>query len=481
MKWTFLILTTGLFFTFSLSIPLLSNAAIRAAFESPPPGPVSGISIIRGWAFETKAEESIAEITVFIDASRNTSISCCSERQDVQQSFPTFPSTNTLKSGWGLTVNWGDLSGGSHTIHVEIRSTSGETLSIGPHTINVISPGAFPFLDQFDLSTASVTIQGQDIVLSGVTVKDKTSQQTATPTLRFRWGSSTQTLGLIGAGLGCPCPAAPDGIAQQLVDPSSAQFPEGTIEATADCPQAVQHETVQDAVNLALDDDVIGLTADTTENVTIGTALDSAGGKDLFIVGCNPAGKISAALPELPTIRIADQAGNSDGNTGTSLEKDIELHNMKAVGSHVAGFQVDEAVLAKVLLKSIRAEDNDIGVLIKGDSNEIRGANGLSKNRVGLHITSSGNNNTVKSCRAEENTQIGFLISGAANILDDNKATDNLGRGYRLTGSENVLKNNRAQDNEAGCYDIASNNLDEGSNQCNGETIAFGAGGAVLP
>jgi hypothetical protein len=59
--------------------------------------------------------------------------------------------------------------------------------------------GGFTFLDQFDLTSASARIEGEDIVLSGVQVRDKASQQTKHIEVRARWFQNSQSLGIVAS------------------------------------------------------------------------------------------------------------------------------------------------------------------------------------------------------------------------------------------------------------------------------------------
>src|SRR5713226_444231 len=151
-----------------LLTPRSAQAAIMAFFESPETGPVSGIAVIRGWAFDTQAGVQISRVELFIDDARIGNAPCCSVRGDVQAAFPQFPIANTGNSGWGTTFNWGLLSPGAHTVRVEIRSTAGELFSTETRTVTVVSPGDFEFLDRFDLSRATASIAGGELVLEGV-------------------------------------------------------------------------------------------------------------------------------------------------------------------------------------------------------------------------------------------------------------------------------------------------------------------------
>ena len=169
-----------------------SGSELKAVFESPLANAVvAGIALIRGWAFDTLSGEIIASVQFFIDGVLDADATCCSTRSDVRDAFPAFPATNTLNSGWGLTKNWGNEASGPHTLRVEIMSTSGKMFS-ATRTVTVVKPGDFGFLDQFSLSGVTASRVGQQVQLTGVQIRDKDSQATATVTLAYTWQGPSQ-------------------------------------------------------------------------------------------------------------------------------------------------------------------------------------------------------------------------------------------------------------------------------------------------
>jgi hypothetical protein len=173
---------------------------IKANLESPEEGPASGITLIRGWAFATEADVSINSVELFIDGQSAGEVPCCSQRGDVQAAFPQYPADHTLNSGWGLVFNWGVANAGTHTLRLFIRSTAGELFVTDTRTVTVVKPGDFEYLNRFDLSQASVSLQGADLLLNSVLVQDKASQQQKQVNARFRWQPSSQAFGITQAG-----------------------------------------------------------------------------------------------------------------------------------------------------------------------------------------------------------------------------------------------------------------------------------------
>ena len=190
----------------------LAAASAQAApgivqvFESPEESQVvSGVAIIRGWAFADSPGASIREVRLAIDGQPGSTIPCCSERGDVAAAFPDNP--NALSSGWGITVNYGNLPAGSHTTGVRLGDSTGASLTVN-HGVTVVTVGGFAFLDQFDLSRATAHIvlvhprvppEHEEIRLEGVVVRDKATQQTKVVNVHLRWFQSAQALGIVSS------------------------------------------------------------------------------------------------------------------------------------------------------------------------------------------------------------------------------------------------------------------------------------------
>jgi hypothetical protein len=167
-------------------------------FEGPENGQsVSGIAIVRGWAFDTDPGSQISSVSLFVDGMLQPgTIPYGSTRPDVQQTFPG--AQNAPNSGWGLTFNWGNLSPGAHTVRVDFHSSTGAVVSTDTRTVSVVKPGDFSFVDMFDLSGANPTIDGDELILHHVTVRDKATQQEHVIDASFRWFGNSQSLGMVG-------------------------------------------------------------------------------------------------------------------------------------------------------------------------------------------------------------------------------------------------------------------------------------------
>jgi len=178
----------------------------QAFFEEPEPGQeVAGIGVIRGWAFPQEGDTSLREVWLSIDGQPAGPIPCCADRADVAAAFPDNP--NALHSGWGMAFNYGLLSPGRHTIGIETEILAGADQSL-THSVWVVRPGGFEFLDQFDLSEATAQIvqvhpwaqpSREEIRITGVHVRDKASQQSRVVSVRLHWFQSSQGFGIVAS------------------------------------------------------------------------------------------------------------------------------------------------------------------------------------------------------------------------------------------------------------------------------------------
>ena len=167
--------------------PLVIATALQGRFESPAAGAtVSGIDLIQGWTFAEAADVEIAEVVVYIDGQRETTIPCCSARPDVQAAYPALPAANTGASGWGLTYNWGNLAAGPHTLRVVADSPSFTLLS--PERVTVIWSLA-AIITTAELASASTDIRSEmsPVTVPSMTLNDsKTSDSKSSVAVRAR-------------------------------------------------------------------------------------------------------------------------------------------------------------------------------------------------------------------------------------------------------------------------------------------------------
>lgn len=181
---------------FALEITDTFAPDMIATVESPEADqPVSGIGVIRGWAFATRPEISSLKVLTGGSFFVKTGL-CCSERRDVQAAFPQFLLDNALNSGWGGVVNWGTLPSGPFHLSTHIASPNRDLFYSALRTVRVVKPGDFAFLDQFAVANATAAVGGEELVLSDVVVRDKISQQRKQVNLRFRWFTNSQSLAM---------------------------------------------------------------------------------------------------------------------------------------------------------------------------------------------------------------------------------------------------------------------------------------------
>ena len=176
---------------------MTATEGITAVYEAPADRErVAGIGIIRGWAFPDNGQDAIATVTVQIDDAIRESIPCCSTRPDVAEEYPD-QANNAKQSGWGLVYNYGNLPEGEHTITVRMTTEAGLVTAPEARTVTVSRLGGYTFVDQFDLGQAEVDLVGEEIILSGVRVRDKETQQWQTIDVWVQWSVATQGLVIV--------------------------------------------------------------------------------------------------------------------------------------------------------------------------------------------------------------------------------------------------------------------------------------------
>lgn len=228
--------------------------------------------------------------------------------------------------------------------------------------------------------------------------------------------------------------------------------PDGFIETGAGYFIGGVHDTLQAAVIAANDGDVISVYAHTVENVVIGASTGS-GAKNLRIIGCKNlyyagtlirAPKVEAADSRLPVIRIESTAGASGVNTGVG-ERHIHIEALDVLGASGApGYLVETSMSSRetsTLLDHVRSNGNDVGVLILGDDNEIRGAVNIGGN-ASFGVRVIGNGNRVGDSRVERNNGRGIGVESDGNVLSKNKVTLNVLDGIYVIGHNNLLYQN---------------------------------------
>lgn len=175
------------------------SAAIHVNLETPAAGlSASGIGLVRGWAFADNGNP--VTVTLRLDGVplSDFPIECCSPRKDVQTTVSGAP----LNTGFGATVNYGDVSAGPHTIGVQVSATGETSLAID-HAVVVARPGNVPFVGTFDLSGATCTVEKpqNDILLSNVAVSASGGSPLVT-TVRAQYQTSAQALVITDASGG---------------------------------------------------------------------------------------------------------------------------------------------------------------------------------------------------------------------------------------------------------------------------------------
>ena len=180
-------------FFLALLIGAPSFATINVTLENPAQGDTaSGVTAISGWAYST--EGAAVTVKKRLNGETKEEIPCCGPRTDVQAVHSDAPAN----TGFGLLFNYGNLPAGVHTIGVVV-SADGEDPVIVEHAVTVVVPADSEFLSAVDLSGASVSKEGNKIVVSGVEVTDKDSGMTATVDIDLNYKTGLQSFQITAA------------------------------------------------------------------------------------------------------------------------------------------------------------------------------------------------------------------------------------------------------------------------------------------
>jgi parallel beta-helix repeat protein len=200
--------------------------------------------------------------------------------------------------------------------------------------------------------------------------------------------------------------------------------------------------TVQSAYDAATNGEIIGLFANTTENLNLG------GSKTLKITQCTVA-RVTAADPGQPVWNISstgnltivgpDAAGGSVGwRVGTNG------HTLKSIRASGASGQGVLIVGNGNSVSWNSVNGNGAGIRVDGSSNVLTGGSVLSNTGDGVELI--GDSNTLQGATIQSNGGEGILVAGTGNIVQNNTRMDsNQGNGILVTGSSNTLTSNESE------------------------------------
>ena len=306
-------------------------------------------------------------------------------------------------------------------------------------------------------------------------------------------------------------------LTQVIIDPS-VLAPGGTV-----------HSTVQDAVDHAVDGDLIGMFINTHENVVIGAPGSPSAGKSFTIIQCSKAriDASSPANPNLPALHIASAAGaviisgldlvNATGAEGALVEgTGADLKGLRVTNNKIGAVLVGNA--NRISFNSTHGNQTGVQVLgtgcdvrgtvddnvgngieLIGAGNIVRGAMVSGNGGWGIDVRSSDDSITgghidanvlggirvaplasrtlISGVGATGNTGAGFRIEGASTTLEFDKATANGSDGFTIVGAGNSLRSNVSgggvRDENQGCEYLVtqSSNQNLGGNKANGVTV----------
>ena len=211
------------------------DETIQLVLENPPAQrAVSGIGAVSGWTFSATPDATITSVRQRIDENTGDAIPCCAERADVRAAFPEQP--QSLQSGFGALTNFNLLTSGGHTIGVEVQDST-DASRIIDNAVTVVKLGNSEFIDRFDLSEADAFINGINLEIDNLKIRDKATQQEQTIDVQYAWQESCQCFvaqalcgnGNIEPGEEC------DGVTLGGATCSSRGFSGGTLGCTLSC------------------------------------------------------------------------------------------------------------------------------------------------------------------------------------------------------------------------------------------------------
>ena len=182
-----------------LTFELVEERDFHAALEQPTAGPVAGIGLIRGWAFESSDMESDMDmmdddpltLEVLVDGKPIGSPAVGSPRGDVAANFPD--EMDAEDSGFGLVMNYGVLDPGAHLLTLRGTSAMGGAHFAISREIMVLKFGGLEYAEAM-LSGATADMHGNAIALHGVQFSDPNDAEAMgrTQTLELEWSTEAQ-------------------------------------------------------------------------------------------------------------------------------------------------------------------------------------------------------------------------------------------------------------------------------------------------
>ena len=171
---------------------------VEAVLENPVQNQiVGGIGMLSGWAFVHGDKD--VRVQLRIDGeTRDDRLACCTARQDVDAAVSGAPDN----TGFGMLVNFSNLTPGPHLVGVDARSTDAfddffgdrERLVID-HNVIVVRPGNTNFVNMLNLNGATCSIANNEIALQNVQVSSNQGTSTTNLTLGFLPSPQTFIIG----------------------------------------------------------------------------------------------------------------------------------------------------------------------------------------------------------------------------------------------------------------------------------------------
>ena len=178
-----------------LTFELVEERAFHAALEQPTAGPVAGIGLIRGWAFESSdmdmMDDDPLSVDILVDGKLVATLPTGSPRADVAAQHADEMAAG--ESGFGMVTNYGIFDPGTHLLTLRGTSAMGGAHFAISREITVLKFGGFEYAEAM-LSDATADMHGNAIALHGVQFSDPNDPDAMarTQTLELEWSTEAQ-------------------------------------------------------------------------------------------------------------------------------------------------------------------------------------------------------------------------------------------------------------------------------------------------
>jgi CHRD domain len=156
---------------------------------------VGGIGVVSGWTFVRGDKEERVKLRVD-GVTQDIRLACCTARADVDATVPGAPDN----TGFGMLVNFSNLSPGPHLIGVDSRSADAfddffddQERTVIDHNVYVVRPGNTNFLTGLNLNGSTCSVDSATNELRINNVQLTSAQGTSSTNLHLGFAPNSQS------------------------------------------------------------------------------------------------------------------------------------------------------------------------------------------------------------------------------------------------------------------------------------------------